>query len=115
MSMAELQPIGQDLTPASSPSGNPSSTPTTRTWRNSAHSLATEDAKVLDFMVRLKRGEVVATEPDEPEEEKCTDCQGYGWLRYGVENINDPHFGKVYPCHCKEPEIRQRQLTRIFG
>jgi DNA replication protein DnaC len=44
---------------------------------------------------------------------ECPLCGGVGYLRADVP-IDDPNFGKVEICPCRQPEIRDRVRSRLF-
>lgn len=56
-------------------------------------------------------------------ESDCEVCSGTGWIYYDVP-MNDPRFGKIYPCACvgrdtlpafKESGLRKEDLDRKWG
>ena len=48
----------------------------------------------------------------EQSEAICPVCGGLGFVREDVA-FGHPHFGKLFPCGCKESEFEQRRLERL--
>jgi DNA replication protein DnaC len=49
---------------------------------------------------------------DAQSDEPCPLCGGLGFVREEVP-IDDPSFGKLFPCRCRLSEIEQRQVERL--
>ena len=43
----------------------------------------------------------------------CPQCLGAGWLRMDVP-VNDPRFGKLYPCVCRTQATELRNLEELY-
>ncbi len=42
----------------------------------------------------------------------CPLCGGLGYVRENVP-VDHPHFGKLFPCNCKQAEIEQQRAARL--
>jgi DNA replication protein DnaC len=58
-------------------------------------------------------GGVTAISSSREPEPVCELCGGLGYLRIDVE-IDDPRFGTIVPCECKEREISDRRLHKLL-
>jgi DNA replication protein DnaC len=53
----------------------------------------------------------LAPEPEPEPEPDCPICRDFGFLRKDVP-IDDPDFGKLFPCSCRRDELRERLRRR---
>ncbi len=51
---------------------------------------------------------------DLPGDPNCPYCRGVGWLHDPTIPPGDPRFGKLQPCVCMEPRIREKQASAAF-
>ncbi len=51
---------------------------------------------------------------DLPGDPACPHCHGVGWLYDPTIPPGDPRFGKLQPCVCMEPHIREKQSAAAF-
>ncbi len=56
----------------------------------------------------------MATIPSEEPDELCPLCEGRGFITRDV-HVKHPDFGQVFPCACRQPEMRKRRIERLFG
>lgn len=42
----------------------------------------------------------------------CTICGGLGYVRYEVPE-NHPHFGKIFPCECRQASVQSATMMRL--
>lgn len=65
----------------------------------------------LSHMVNVMAQQIRVTNAVEVQPAICPDCQGMGYISFDVE-INDPRFGKLFPCPNPNCPTRMEQLVR---
>ena len=64
-----------------------------------------------DIIQRIKANATVDRQPEEPEPEKCPDCEGLGWRRRIVRH-GHPDFGELFPCKCTQSAVQNNMRVK---
>lgn len=66
--------------------------------------------KLTEKIAANRAGLPINADMPAPQLPECPDCLDRKWIVYNVK-VDDPRFGKPFPCHCSAPDI----IDRLIG